>query len=63
MRNGYHAAVRQLMSPVLPDGHAGFMKAHLCQEKKKELGIEEGECAMPQRYRFFSDASNSTGVT
>ena len=31
MRNGYHAAVRQLMSPVLPDGYAGFMKAHLGQ--------------------------------
>ncbi|MDT8840096.1 hypothetical protein ParKJ_21975 [Paraburkholderia fungorum] len=93
MRNGYHAAVRQLMSPVLPDEYADFVKArlgqcsvstqrlvlalpfgngngngdvgrvHLCQEKQKELGIEDEACAKPRRCRFFSDTSNSTGVT
>lgn len=89
MRNGYHAAVRQLMSPVLPDGYAGFMKAHLgqcsvctqrlvltlpfgngdvgevhlCREKQTEIGIEDEECATPRRCRFFSDASNTKGVT
>jgi hypothetical protein len=31
VRNGYHAAVRDLMSPILPEGYSGFVKAHLGQ--------------------------------
>jgi hypothetical protein len=31
MRNGYHATVKYLMSPVLPEGYSGFIKAHLGQ--------------------------------
>ncbi|WP_321935226.1 hypothetical protein [Paraburkholderia sp. J8-2] len=31
MRNGYHATVKYLLSPVLPEGYAGFIKAHLGQ--------------------------------
>jgi len=31
VRNSYHATVKFLLSPVLPEGYTGFIKAHLGQ--------------------------------
>jgi hypothetical protein len=60
MANRYHATVRLLMSPVLPDGYAGFKKAHLgqcssCQERLVTVlrfwNGDSGEVHLCQRYR------------
>ena len=31
MRNGYHAAIKYLMYPILPEGFSGFSSAHFGQ--------------------------------
>jgi hypothetical protein len=60
MTNRYHGIIRQLMSPILPEGYQGFMKARLgqcstCQERcVVELPFfngDQGEVHLCQRYR------------
>lgn len=83
MRNAYLAASAYLLSPILPDGYAGFQKphlgqcsacthrivtelpfgngtrgeVHLCEVKRKELGIEDEALATRRRCRAFSPAA------
>jgi hypothetical protein len=84
MENGYHATVKALLSPILPDGYAGFMKphlgqcstcarrivtelqfgngtrgeVHLCEVKRKELGIEDDRCATRRKCSSFAPNNN-----
>ena len=86
MANAYHATVRQLMSPVLPEGYHGFIKAHLgqcsqcrgrrvvelpfgngdrgevhlCEPKRKELGLEDESCATTRRCRSYIPPENAS---
>lgn len=60
MANRYHATVRLLMSPVLPEGYNGFKKAYLGQCSQCWHRIvrvlpfwngDEGEVHLCQHYR------------
>lgn len=88
MRNAYLATSAYLLSPILPEGYAGFMKphlgqcsecaqrlvtelpfgngtrgeVHLCKAKRKELGIEDEQCATKRRCHSFAPASGVNGV-
>lgn len=84
MGNAYHGTAAYLLSPILPEGYAGFVKphlgqcsvcskrvvtelrfgngangeVHLCEAKRKELGIEDEQCATRRRCRIFEPVSD-----